>query len=371
MEKIEKLLFKYILLVAVLVLSIVYWGHVATWFYQVWQAAMPLITALVIAYLLNLLVVRYEKLLHRLSDKYRRGVSLMLAVVTIICVLIIVLRIVVPQVVSAVSQLVEGIPVAVARIQRLLDEHQLIVPQISEYARQLNVDFGQVAQKAVAFINQLASSSFSTLLKSTTNIAANIVNLVLSVMLSFYVILSKESLAKQFNRVFAWALPEQHHRRLLHVLSVANDSFSNFITGMLTEAFILGTLVTVGMIVLRFPYASMIGVLAGVLALIPVLGAYLSATIGFVMILAVSPSQAIGFLVFILIVQQIEGNLIYPRIMGNSIGLPGIWVTSSVALAGGVFGVVGMMVGVPLAATVYKLLRETIEHDERKKATRV
>ena len=156
------------------------------------------------------------------------------------------------------------------------------------------------------------------------------------------------------------------NKRLLHVLKVMDESFSNFIIGSVTEATILGTLVTIGMLVIRLPYASMIGVLAGVFALIPVLGAYISATIGTLMILAISPSQALVFLVFILVVQQFEGNVVYPRVVGDSIGLPGIWVIIAVTLFGGLFGIQGMLVGVPLAATVYKLIREAVVAREDK-----
>ncbi len=144
------------------------------------------------------------------------------------------------------------------------------------------------------------------------------------------------------------------------MLRVANESFSSFIVGQCTEAVILGVLCTIGMIIFRFPYATMTGAVVGATALIPIVGAYIGAGIGAFMILTVDPMKALFFLIFLLILQQIEGNFIYPKVVGTSIGLPAIWVLAAVLVGGGLFGILGMLVGVPLAATVYKLLKNRV-----------
>lgn len=149
------------------------------------------------------------------------------------------------------------------------------------------------------------------------------------------------------------------------VISTAHDTFTRFIIGQCTEAVILGALCTVGMSIFRFPYASMIGTLIGATALLPVVGAYLGAFVGAFMISTVNPIQALGFLVFIVVLQQLEGNLIYPRVVGSSVGLPGIWVLAAVTIGGGLNGVVGMLLAVPITATIYKLLQRDVRRRQK------
>ena len=163
-------------------------------------------------------------------------------------------------------------------------------------------------------------------------------------------------------------LKETWYRRTALVLSTAHDTFSRFIVGQCTEAVILGALCTAGMFLFRFPYAAMVGTLIGATALLPVVGAYLGAFVGAFMIFTVSPLQAVGFLVFIAILQQIEGNLIYPRVVGSSVGLPGIWVLCAVTIGGGLSGIIGMLFAVPLTATVYKLIRQDVRKRQAKPA---
>ena len=161
-------------------------------------------------------------------------------------------------------------------------------------------------------------------------------------------------------------------KTLNHIIYTADNCFKSFITGQCVEAVILGILCTVGMLVLRFPYAPMVGTFIGATALIPMVGAYIGAIVGGFMIFTVSPVKALGFLIFIVVLQQIEGNLIYPKVVGSSIGLPGMWVLTAVTVGGGLAGIPGMLFGVPLAATLYRLIsidvkrRTEIQHDQAK-----
>ena len=149
-------------------------------------------------------------------------------------------------------------------------------------------------------------------------------------------------------------------KKLTYIASVADDSFHKFIVAQCTEAVILGLLCTVGMLILRLPYAAMIGAVTAVSAFIPVVGAFIGGGIGAFLILMESPSKALIFLVFIILLQQIEGDLIYPKVVGSSMGLPSLWVLAAVTVGGGVFGITGMLLGVPLASTVYKIIRDDI-----------
>src|SRR5699024_8175623 len=154
---------------------------------------------------------------------------------------------------------------------------------------------------------------------------------------------------------------EKFYKIMCVVLKTAHDTFTKFIVGQCTEAVILGTLCTIGMLLFRFPYATMIGTLIGATALLPVVGAYLGAAVGAFMIFTIDPLKALGFLIFIAILQQLEGNLIYPRVVGSSVGLPGIWVLAAVTVGGGLGGIIGMLLAVPVTATLYKLLQKDVQ----------
>ena len=161
-------------------------------------------------------------------------------------------------------------------------------------------------------------------------------------------------------------LIKKPHRseRIKHALSVMNQCFRRYIVGQVTEALILGALCTIGMLILQIPYASVIGALVTFMALIPIMGAYISAIVGSIIIFTVSPVKALVFLIFIVILQQVEGNVIYPKVVGTSLGLPGLWVLAAVTVGGGLFGIPGMILGVPLTATLYTLIKEKLNAEE-------
>ena len=184
--------------------------------------------------------------------------------------------------------------------------------------------------------------------------------IVIGFIFALYLLLDKDRLTTQLRLVIEKFLPERVVEKGNHILNIANDCFHKFIVGQCTEAVILGSLCMVGMLILRLPYAPMIGALVAFTALIPIVGAFIGAGVGAFLILMVSPSKALIFLIFIIVLQQIEGNLIYPRVVGSSMGLPGIWVLAAVTVGGGVMGIPGMMIGVPLMAVIYKLVKENI-----------
>ena len=183
----------------------------------------------------------------------------------------------------------------------------------------------------------------------------------IALIFALYLLAGKDRLNRQFHALADTYLPERFTRRLWYVLVTAHDTFTRFFVGQFTEAIIIGVLCTLGMALFRLPYATMIGTLVGATALLPVVGAYLGAGIGAFMILTVNPLQALVFLIFIAVLQQLEGNLIYPRVVGTSIGLPGIWVLAAVTVGGGIGGIAGMLLAVPVTATFYRLLRTDVQ----------
>lgn len=187
---------------------------------------------------------------------------------------------------------------------------------------------------------------------------------------SIYILLRKETLKSQFQRlIYAW-LPAKFGHGILHVFDVCSSAFQNFVTGQVTEAFILGSLCAIGMGILRLPYAPLIGALVGVTAIIPILGAFVSTVVGAFMIIMVSPVKAIIFVIFLLLLQQIEGNFIYPKVVGSKISLPAIWVFTAVTIGGKLCGPLGMLLGVPIASSFYSLLKEATINRENKKQSK-
>ena len=195
---------------------------------------------------------------------------------------------------------------------------------------------------------------------AVTSIFSVVANIVLGLIFALYLLLDKNRLVRQIKKVSGKYIPSKIHSKVSHVLEVVNDSFRRFIVGQCTEAVILGTLCTIGMMILKLPYAAMIGALIAFTALIPIVGAFIGAGVGAFLILMESPMKALIFLIFIIVLQQLEGNLIYPKVVGSSIGLPGIWVLAAVTVGGGVMGIWGMLIGVPVAAAVYRLVREAV-----------
>jgi predicted PurR-regulated permease PerM len=220
-----------------------------------------------------------------------------------------------------------------------------------------NIDW----QSRLADVFSMLTSSMGNVAKLVSNVFSGIITGLLSVIFSIYLLLSKDMLKKQAGMLFEAITTQKLRSKIKYVYQTFDDCFRKYISGQCIEAVILGALCTVGMLILRLPYAAMIGAFVAFTALIPVAGAYIGAAVGAFMILTVSPMKALIFLVFIVILQQLEGNLIYPRVVGSSIGLPAIWVLAAVTVGGGIMGVVGMLLGVPVAAALYKLIGKSVK----------
>ena len=207
-------------------------------------------------------------------------------------------------------------------------------------------------------------STVSTIYSAVSSVFSAIVTFFISLIFSVYLLLGKEQLQDQGKRLLHNYMRPKWVGKIMYVLNIVNDSFHRYIVGQCLEAVILGLLCMIGMFILGLPYAVMIGTLIGFTALIPVAGAYIGAGVGAVMVFTVSPVEALIFLIFVLVIQQVEGNLIYPKVVGNSIGLPAIWVLATVTIGGSLMGISGMLIGVPVAAALYRLIREDMARRE-------
>ena len=326
----------------------------------------PLLLGCVIAYILNILVTQIERIPCFRKEgtifyKIRRTVSILGSLTIVLAIAVLVILIVIPQLVQAIGVIVQEIPAVVSEITAWLSSSDRDWPQLQKFLESLNVNWPQILQKAASYLTNGLSSVFSSTVYILGTISSMVVTAVVALIFSIYILSGKEKLFHQFQTLARTYLKEKIYTKVGLVLETAHATFTKFIVGQCTEAVILGSLCTIGMLLFRFPYATMVGTLIGATALLPVVGAYLGAAVGAFMIFTVNPLQAIGFLIFIAILQQLEGNLIYPRVVGSSVGLPGIWVLAAVTVGGGLGGIIGMLLAVPVTATLYKLLQKDVQ----------
>ncbi len=362
----------YILLIAALVLAIQNITVVLAVFAELLGVLKPLTLGCVMAYILNILMKKIEKLYFpksesQLINRTKRGVCIVLSMLLVVGILGLVIGLVVPELVRAFIVIGEGIPVYFEKVQEWLMKHSDQFPVIEEYISSLEIDWQQIVKNVASYVTSGVSGILNSTFSVVAVIAGSVVNFVIALIFAVYILVSKEKLTVQVKKILCAYLPEKKTERIFEIAAVADNTFSSFIIGQCTEAVILGSLCTIGMWILRFPYAPMTGAFIGVTALIPVAGAYIGAGVGAFMILTVDPMKAVLFLVFIVCLQQLEGNLIYPRVVGSSVGLPALWVLAAVTVGGGINGIFGMLLGVPVAATFYKLLRD----DVNKRADRI
>ncbi len=349
-----------------LYLAIQYWPNVSHFLAALFHAAIPLAVGCVIAYLLNILASLYER--HYFSEskhpatiKSRRPVCVAAAFITLLAIVAFMLALVVPQLIDCVQLLAADLQTLVTALPGRLARFDIFPEELLNALSGLN--WQEIMEKAIGLLTTGLGSVMNTVLALVSSVFSSIVTAFVSVVFAIYLLMGKERLGRQFDRLIARYLKKSWQGKLRHVLALSNNCFRRYIVGQCTEAVILGILCILGMLLLRLPYAVMIGTLIGFTALIPIAGAYIGAGVGAFMIFMVSPMRALAFLIFIVVLQQLEGNLIYPRVVGSSIGLPAIWVFAAVTIGGGLMGVLGMLLAVPMAAVFYQLLREDIQKD--------
>lgn len=346
-----------------LYLCIHFWPAALSLAGTVLGAASPMLVGCAIAYVVNILMSFYEKHWFH-GSKYavvhssRRVVCMVLAFLTLVAVVVFIIALIVPQLVSCFRILIAELPGAIDRGLEIVQSFGVLPADL--LAPLANVDWqsklGEILQTLTSGVGNVMGAVISTV----SSVFSSLVTALLAVIFAIYLLLGREDLKRQFGKLQRRFLSPKWQGRINYFIHTIDDCFHRYIVGQCLEAVIIGGLCAVGMSLLRLPYASMIGALVGFTALIPVAGAYIGAGVGAFMILTVDPIQAVVFLVFLVILQQLEGNLIYPRVVGSSLGLPGIWVLAAVTIGGGILGVGGMLLGVPLAAAAYRILRDDV-----------
>lgn len=350
-----------------LYLCIRYWDSAVQVISLAFSAALPLFVGCVIAYILNILMSFFERhyfprTKSKVVQKSKRIACMVLAFVSLVGIIALIIGIVVPELTKCVKHLFSKVPVFIETCLGMLEKDE----NLADYALALEAYLPKdwtVWQDKLMNGAKAVLSGFGGVMSSVVSVVSSvfsgIVTMLVALIFSIYLLLDKEKIILQVKRLISTYLPKGY-KKFFYVIYTLNDSFHRFIVGQCTEAVVLGLLCMIGMAIFRFPYAMMIGVLIGFTALIPVAGAYIGAGVGAFMILTESPIQAVLFLIFIVVLQQVEGNLIYPKVVGSSIGLPGIWVLAAITIGGGLMGVMGMLLAVPVVATIYRLLQADV-----------
>ena len=321
----------------------------------------PFIFGAIVAFVLNVLVNFIErKLFGKVKKKtwlkIKRPLSIAISVVLVIFIIVFIMNLLIPQLKNSVSLFTDSLPTYKEEIINIMNKFYLEDTTIKKVSDYLD-NFGRVITD---YIKGNSKDVITVTTEVATSLIAIISKAVIAIVFAIYIIAQKETLKRQFNKLMSAYLKPRTVNRINKYASMANTTFSNFVTGQCLEALIFGSLCFLGMLILRLPYATTIAVLLGFTALIPVFGAFIGTFLGAFLILMISPIKAIIFVVFILVLQQIEGNLIYPKVVGKSVGLPGIWVLLSVTIGASVGGILGMLIATPLCSLLYILLRQAV-----------
>ena len=344
-----------------------YWGVAEEILMTVFDASKPFFVGAMIAYIVNILMDGYGNLITRFVSfqpvlKMKRNLSLLLAYLTFAIAIIVILGIVITELIRAVQSLLSIDPKTIQQIFKSMEDNGIIKQIIGLIQGDTsgNVD---IVSTITGYVQQILSSIGNLLLgilTSATGIFSTVINVFMSIVFSIYVLISKDKLSVQFTNVLKAYVPDWY-QTIEATIDVFNQSFRGFIVSQTIEAVILGSLCFVGMLVLRLPYASTVSIMIGSTSLIPLVGAFIGAIIGVVLILTQSVSQAFIFVIFIIVLQQVESNLIYPRVVGGSVGLPPMWVLVAISIGGAIANIFGMFVAVPIAAALYKLFRDDLQ----------
>lgn len=365
----DKKIWAYILGIAVLVVSILNLKSILNYIHILWNAGKVLVFGAMLAYVINLIMVRIEDGLSKVlkKKKHLRPLSLLISLLIVILIFYILLTLVIPTFSEAIQVLIRVLPEYFNDLQIWLISIFENNQEITDLIGSIQINWQDLIRNIMGFLQSGISSVLGTTINIVNVVVSSVVNGVLAIIFAIYVLLEKERFVRLYHRLTNLYLPKAKKEKLTQSLKIINQTFGSFIGGQCIEATILGTLCALGMYILHMPYPLMIGTLVGVINIIPMIGAYIGGAIGMFMVFTVNPLLSLGFLVYLCILQQIESNLIYPRVVGSSVGLPGIYVMMTVVIGGSLAGISGMFLGIPAVASLYKLVRIYIQNKEIEK----
>lgn len=357
--------------IALVIFALVNFSKIIAFLGKVISIFSPFLLGIILAFVLNVLNNFIEKKIFgkikpsKIWNKIKRPLCITLSLILVFLTIFFVMNLLIPQLKNSASLFTDTLPAYKEDIIGILNKFDVDESTVNKVGEYLD-NFGKV-------ITDYIKGNSKDVITVTTEVATSVVNIIskgiITLVFAIYMIAQKETLSRQINKVMKAYLKPKTINKINTVGTLANKTFSNFVTGQCLEALIFGSLVFVGMLIFRFPYASTIGVLLGFTALIPIFGAFIGTAIGFILIMMVSPVKAILFVVFIIVLQQIEGNLIYPRVVGKSIGLPGMWVLLSVTVGGSIGGILGMLIATPLCSLLCALFTKMV--NDRLKSNKI
>ena len=365
MNNIKKKYIAYIVVATIIVYATVrYFGTVERYILRVTNTLMPFVAGAMMAYIINILMDAYEDLLLKKfhNKKIIRTVSIVLSIFTFVLVIGLLLGLIIPQLVKIMFSIMYTNPGDIKKIIESISKNN-IVDKIADIMNIdiKNIDISGYVTKLIHSVMSSVGNILMGVISGISGIFNTVISVFMAVVFAIYILVDKERIALQGDKLLRAFLPSKRDT-IIDVLSIFNKSFRNYFISQIKEAIILGVLLYIVMIIARLPYASSISILVGVTALIPVIGAYAGLFIGALMIITKSFSSMVIFIIVHTVVQQFENNIIYPRVVGSSVGLAGMWVIVAVALGGSLFGIFGVFVAVPVAASLYFILkRETLK----------
>ena len=369
-----------VLLVALLNIDPV-WGGVKEFL----NIISPFIWGLAIAFILNIFMSIYENKIFKSrkknsnkssktvkpdgksnatrTNKIKRPFSIALSIITIIAVITIILVLIIPQFVEVIKNLISNIPNFLEDAKNFAIDITQRFPDINNFIQNIHIDTEALKNG----IMNLSKDVLNITINQVSSLLSNIVNFFISIIFAVYILANKENLKLQAKKFIYARCTKEKADYIIKVSRLARDSFRSFLTGQAKEAVILGSLCAIGMFILGIPYAGPIVALTAITAFIPIVGAFISGFIGAVLIVAIDPIKALIFILFIIVLQQVEGNLIYPHVVGKNIGLPSIWVLVAITIGGSLFGIMGMIVGLPVVSIMYAIIEENTNNKLKEK----
>ena len=323
----------------------------------------PFIWGLAIAFVLNIFMTFYENIVFKSRNKnsnkrvkaddkktgkkkrHKRTLSIILSIITIVAIIAIIMVLVVPEFYEVIKNLISNIPNYLVTLRNFA---------INNFIQSITIDTEALKNG----IMNLSKDVLDVTISQITSLIGNIVNFFIAIVFAVYILANKEELKLQTKKFIYARFSKERADYIIKVSRLSRDSFRNFLTGQAKEAVILGTLCALGMWILGIPYAGPIGALTALTAFIPIVGAFIGGFVGAVLIVVIDPIKALIFIIFIIVLQQVEGNLIYPHVVGKNMGLPGIWVLVAITIGGSLFGIIGMIVGLPIVSVIYAIIRE-------------
>lgn len=321
-----------------------------------------------IAFLINVILNPLERCWNRVCKKapakMARPVCLTISAVLMVGILFAVAFMMIPSLRKSIDELIQNIPIYVDEIGRWWADTVHFAAKYSIVLPEYAIDSDLLIEKITTFINDKGSGIITVTWGAAASILSGLVDVFLAFVFALYLLAKKEVVAAHLKKLIATVFPQTRAKRLLSIASLTNQTFTNFVSGQLTEAVIIGVLCFFGMLILRIPYAGAVSAFVAVTALVPMFGAWLGGGLGTFLILLADPIKAVWFVLYLLILQQVEGNLIYPKVVGKSVGLPGLLVLVAVTIGGGAFGVLGMLFSVPVCAVLYNLYLEFMQKSD-------